>query len=88
MLYRTPNLSPDKTDVAIGTAVMLAVEIGLPVLVITSGSGLILLPFVLLPLPVLMLLLAAFRLLKGHGSWCSLRWAYVVLAGLGRFLSF
>ena len=86
-LYRTPELSPDELDLKIGTLEIAVVEIVLPIILAVNRVS-ILIPFVVIPLPVLILVLLIVRVAKGHSAICSLRWAYFAVSGASRFMSF
>jgi hypothetical protein len=86
-LYKTPELSPDRLNVVLGSIVIAVIEIGFPIFLLLSDAS-ILIPFVALPLPMLILVLGIYRIFRGHSAGCSIRWAYLTFAGLGRFLSF
>jgi hypothetical protein len=84
-LYKSSDMSPDKGDVILGTIIFLALEFVLPVVFFFSGIT-VLTPVVVLPVPVIMLALAIYRLLHGHAIGCSLRWAYMAVVGAAKFL--
>lgn len=86
-LYTAAEVSPDYTDVRIGAAVLAVIQVGLPVLTFPGRTLSITICSILL-LPLIVTLLAIYRILRNHTTKCSFRWAFVVIAGLGRYLSF
>jgi hypothetical protein len=82
MLYEIYGLSPQKSDVILGSAVMTAVLIT----VVYSSKSIVVTTLVFAPVVIIITVLAIYRLLKRHDVVCSFRWGYFVIAGMGRFL--
>lgn len=85
--YKASEMSPDRGDVILGTVAIVGIQIILPIVFFFAGIS-ILVPFIVLPLPIIVLGLALYRLAKGHGFSCAVRWAYLAVAGTARFMSF
>lgn len=80
-------MSPDRMDIVIGTIIFLLLEVVMPIVFFLSSIS-ILIPFIVLPVPAIVVGLAIYRLIKGHKVSCSIRWGYYAVAGTARFLSF
>ncbi len=85
MFYKVPELSPDRRDVLSGTVYMLAIEVVLMVVGVTTNA-LFAASILILVLPALILVLALFRLPSGHKAKCAIRWSYIKFAGTARFI--
>jgi hypothetical protein len=74
-------IAPNKLDVYFGLLVSLAASIGL---ILAKIAVLVLVMYALILATIVVL--SVYRLVRKHGLFCSIRWSFLVVFGIGRWL--